>query len=90
MLNRAFLIGMLGQVDWTQDSTEALVTSADGRGWVVGPYLAARLTPNLSDSSGHLKFGPYRPVAAWPQWRLTQEAPNVGASVCERACGLLS
>ena len=48
MLNPAFLIGMLGQVDWTQDSTEALVTSANGRGWMVGPYMAARLTPNLT------------------------------------------
>ena len=48
MLNPAFLIGMLGQVDWTQDSTEALVTSADGRGWMVGPYMAASLTPNLT------------------------------------------
>ena len=41
------LVGVLAQLDWSdeQDTTNAF--SADGRGWMVGPYLATRLGKNL-------------------------------------------
>ena len=48
LINLAFLIGLMGQADWIQQSTDALGSSTSGRGWMMGPYMAARLTPNLT------------------------------------------
>jgi outer membrane autotransporter protein len=40
------LIGLLGQVDWGEEDSN-LGSSIDGIGGMAGPYLSARLTPNL-------------------------------------------
>ena len=42
----------MGQADWMADSNSGSTSTTgsqarDGRGWMAGPYLAARLTPNL-------------------------------------------
>ena len=46
-LHPAILVGMLVQFDWMSETSSSLGTSASGRGWMVGPYLSARLTRNL-------------------------------------------
>ena len=46
-LHPAILVGMLVQFDWMSESSTMLGTSANGQGWMAGPYLSARLTRNL-------------------------------------------
>lgn len=46
VLNPAFLIGALVQVDVTSE-TQGGKTATGGSGWMAGPYLATRLTRNL-------------------------------------------
>lgn len=41
------LIGVLGQFDWTDQDDSPLNTQVDGFGWMVGPYVAARLSEQL-------------------------------------------
>jgi len=36
------LIGALVQADWAEEDNDALGSSADGFGWMVGPYIAAK------------------------------------------------
>ena len=40
------LLGVMGQLDWMNESA-LTAQKRDGRGWMAGPYLGARLTPNL-------------------------------------------
>ncbi len=41
------LIGALGQVDWTSETTPIVGEDVDGNGWMAGPYLSAQLDQNL-------------------------------------------
>jgi len=41
------LVGALVQVDWMDQTTPTLLQSANGQGWMSGPYVSARLTRNL-------------------------------------------
>ncbi len=41
------LVGVILQIDDMEDLSAALNTSARGTGWMVGPYMTARLAPNL-------------------------------------------
>jgi len=43
------LLGLMGQLDWTdqRERSTGTRTSADGVGWLIGPYLAARIHQNL-------------------------------------------
>jgi len=41
------LVGLMGQVDWTDEEDTSQNLKADGRGWMIGPYLAARLHDKL-------------------------------------------
>jgi len=43
------LLGLMGQLDWTdqRERSTNTRTSADGVGWLIGPYLAARIHQNL-------------------------------------------
>jgi len=45
-VSSSFLFGVLGQFDWSdeQDATDGF--SIEGRGWMVGPYVVARLDDN--------------------------------------------
>ena len=52
ILMPGLLVGIMGQADWMADSNSGSTSTTgsqarDGRGWMAGPYLAARLTPNL-------------------------------------------
>ncbi|MGI9407294.1 MAG: autotransporter domain-containing protein [Hyphomicrobiaceae bacterium] len=42
-----FLVGLLAQFDFTDENDLTQDTAADGNGWLVGPYMAARLHDNL-------------------------------------------
>ena len=41
------LVGVLGQFDWADEDDDALGSNVDGRGWLVGPYVVARLHRHL-------------------------------------------
>jgi len=47
LLTQSILIGALFQYDWTSESSQLLNSSVAGQGWMAGPYMSARLTPNL-------------------------------------------
>ncbi len=40
-------VGLLLQHDWIADSSNVLGQNRDGAGWMAGPYVGLRLTPNL-------------------------------------------
>ncbi len=46
-LSSSLLIGVLGQFDWSSDEDDTNNTDIDGRGWMVGPYVVARVHQNL-------------------------------------------
>lgn len=41
------IVGVLAQFDWSADDSGALASKADGNGWMVGPYLSARIHDNI-------------------------------------------
>ena len=41
------LVGVMSFYDWMADSSSTLGQNRDGRGWMAGPYLSARLARNL-------------------------------------------
>lgn len=45
--SKDILIGVLGQLDYTEEKSRALGSEAKGKGWMLGPYLVTRLTDNL-------------------------------------------
>ena len=60
VVNPGFLIGAFVQLDWTREQASANTAGnggqalqgsnglgSNGQGWMAGPYLAAKLTPNL-------------------------------------------
>ena len=46
-LTTNLLVGILGQFDWAKEHTKLDGSSAEGNGWMVGPYLSARIGENL-------------------------------------------
>ena len=46
LVTPAVLVGVLGQLDWAEEDSNA-GSSIDGIGGMAGPYLSARLAPNL-------------------------------------------
>ena len=42
-----FLVGLLVQFDWTDESDSIENVAIDGSGWLAGPYIVARLRENL-------------------------------------------
>jgi hypothetical protein len=47
LATRSILVGALAQFDWIGERSVTRRTSADGNGYFVGPYIAARLTQNV-------------------------------------------
>ena len=47
LVHPAILIGTLVEFDWVQERNSSASTLNDGQGWMVGPYMSARLTKNL-------------------------------------------
>ncbi|MEH6740603.1 MAG: autotransporter outer membrane beta-barrel domain-containing protein [Sulfitobacter sp.] len=43
-VTRDLIIGGLVQVDWADEENGATGSSADGKGWMIGPYIAGRIT----------------------------------------------
>ena len=46
-INQSLVVGLLGQFDWSDEEDDAVNADIDGRGWMLGPYIAARLHKNL-------------------------------------------
>lgn len=46
-IGSTFLIGVLAQFDWMDETNSLLTADIDGQGWLAGPYLVARLSENL-------------------------------------------
>ena len=46
-LTTNLLVGILGQFDWAKEHTKLDGSSAEGKGWMVGPYLSARIDEHL-------------------------------------------
>jgi Autotransporter beta-domain len=46
-LTQNILVGMLGQFDWANEHTKIDSSKTEGNGWMVGPYVSARLDQNL-------------------------------------------
>jgi len=46
-LTTNLLVGILGQFDWAKEHTKLDGSSAEGNGWMVGPYLSARIDEHL-------------------------------------------
>ncbi|MCP3669100.1 MAG: autotransporter outer membrane beta-barrel domain-containing protein [Gammaproteobacteria bacterium] len=42
------LIGLLGQYDWFDESSQGFGSKVEGKGWMIGPYLVSRLKDNLT------------------------------------------
>ncbi len=47
VVHKAVLIGAMVQFDRAKETSTVLGTSADGTGWMAGPYVSARLTKNV-------------------------------------------
>jgi outer membrane autotransporter protein len=47
LLHPGLLVGVMAQLDWMSDGARDAGPRSEGRGWMAGPYLGARLTPNL-------------------------------------------
>jgi outer membrane autotransporter protein len=47
LINPGLLLGALAQFDWMEDSSNTLKSNVDGRGWMAGPYMSARLSENI-------------------------------------------
>lgn len=41
------IVGGLVQFDWAKDESSPLVSKVDGSGWMIGPYLSARVHENI-------------------------------------------
>ncbi|WP_171988062.1 autotransporter outer membrane beta-barrel domain-containing protein [Hyphomicrobium sp. NDB2Meth4] len=41
------IVGVLAQFDWSKDDTGALASSVSGNGWMIGPYMSARVHENI-------------------------------------------
>ncbi|MGZ5889636.1 MAG: autotransporter outer membrane beta-barrel domain-containing protein [Hyphomicrobium sp.] len=41
------IVGVLAQFDWSKDDSGVLLSKVDGNGWMVGPYLSARIHDNI-------------------------------------------
>jgi hypothetical protein len=47
LVTPSVLVGALVQLDWTEEASGEDDSSVEGFGWMVGPYLSARITPHL-------------------------------------------
>lgn len=85
LLTPWLLVGVLAQYDWMTERSQAQallplgvpLSRVDGRGWMAGPYMSARLSPNLffdaraawGTSDNHVDpFGQYQDTFATNRW----------------------
>lgn len=43
----SLLMGMMLQLDWSDEQDKTQITATEGNGWMAGPYIAARIRRNL-------------------------------------------
>ena len=55
-LSQDLVIGLMGQFDWADEKDTDKSISVDGKGWLIGPYIAARIHQNLI-FDGRLAWG---------------------------------
>ena len=41
------IVGVLAQFDWAKDDSGVLASNVDGNGWMIGPYVSARVHQNI-------------------------------------------
>lgn len=41
------IVGVLAQFDWSKDDSGVLSSKVDGSGWMIGPYMSARIHENI-------------------------------------------
>lgn len=41
------IVGVLAQFDWSADDSGALASKVDGNGWMIGPYMSARIHDHI-------------------------------------------
>jgi outer membrane autotransporter protein len=46
-LTENMIVGVLAQFDWAKDDSSVLASEVSGNGWMVGPYLSARVHDNI-------------------------------------------
>jgi len=46
-LTENMIAGILAQFDWAKDDSGVLLSKASGNGWMIGPYLSARIHDNI-------------------------------------------
>ena len=46
-LSPSLVVGILGQFDWSDEEDNAVSSDIDGRGWMLGPYMAARVHKSI-------------------------------------------
>jgi outer membrane autotransporter protein len=46
-LAQNMIVGVLAQFDWAKDDSSVLASQVSGNGWMVGPYLSARVHDNI-------------------------------------------
>jgi hypothetical protein len=86
-LNNNWLIGILGQFDWADETTRADGSKADGEGWMVGPYISGRLDEHLffdwraawgSAANAVSPFGTYSDSFDSDRWLTTARLTAIG------------
>ena len=79
-VNGNWLVGILGQFDWADESTKADGSKIDGDGWMVGPYVSGRLGDHLffdwraawgNSDNGVTPFGTYTDSFDSDRWLTT-------------------
>ena len=77
LLTSSILVGALVEYDLTAELTSVNNSSASGNGWMAGPYMTARLTPNVffdaraawgTSSNSVNPFGQYQDGFATDRW----------------------
>ena len=47
LLTERLLVGVLGEADWAEETSDDLGSDVSGTGWMVGPYVSAEIAPRL-------------------------------------------
>lgn len=77
LITSSILVGALVQMDWMSQTSRMLGASADGYGYMAGPYVSARLTSNLffdarvawgSSNNNVNPFGLYQDSFSTDRW----------------------
>ncbi|MES9859202.1 MAG: choice-of-anchor D domain-containing protein, partial [Sedimenticola sp.] len=45
--SKDLLVGLMGQIDWSDEKSTGLNIEAEGQGWMFGPYMVSRLSDTL-------------------------------------------